>query len=55
MILKIETQNDSLYWKSLFKQWCDTYHEYLNTRSYKPETEICLLTRDKSFALLYWQ
>ena len=38
MIHKIETHNDSLYWKSLFKQWCDTYQDYLNTRSYKPET-----------------
>lgn len=38
LIHKIETLNDSLYWKFLFKQWYEQYKEFVNTKSCKPET-----------------
>ena len=38
LILKIETENDRKYWTRELYQWYECHKEYLNERTYNPET-----------------
>lgn len=37
-LLRIKTHNDRLYWTKQFKEWHERHKEYLNEKSYQPET-----------------
>jgi transposase-like protein len=39
LILKIKTENDRRYWTGELQQWHERHKEYLNERTYNPETE----------------
>lgn len=39
LILKIKTENDRRYWTHELKEWHERHKEYLNERTYNPETE----------------
>lgn len=39
MLLKIETQNDKLFWIQCFNNWFKKHKNYINEKSYNPETE----------------
>ena len=38
LILKIETENDRIYWTREFFKWHEAHKDYLNERTYKEET-----------------
>lgn len=39
LILKIKTENDRLAWTKELDKWYETHKDYLNERTYNPETE----------------
>lgn len=39
LILKIKTNNDKLYWKQEFQMWHERHKDYINEKTYNPETE----------------
>jgi transposase-like protein len=39
LILKIKTENDRKYWIHELQEWHERHKEYLNERTYNPETE----------------
>jgi len=39
LILKIKTRNDRMYWTRELNQWHKHYKDYLNEKTYNPETE----------------
>jgi hypothetical protein len=39
LILKIKTNNDKLYWMKEFQMWHERHKDYINEKTYNPETE----------------
>ena len=38
LILKIKTENDKLFWKKELDKWYEVYKDYINEKTYHPET-----------------
>ncbi len=38
LILKIKTENDRIHWTKELAKWCEQYKDYINEKTYNPET-----------------